>query len=469
MKTLLFLLAFVWATLASAKVVPQAEVLDMATLWRNQGARADLGEVSMTPYYVQDEPAFYVVNFAAGGWAVMSAEDLTYPVLAWSDTGVFGDGQGVEAVQAFLFAWTQAIEEVRGDPTALFVDDWNYLPGEAARERTVLGPYMTSRWGQGVGWNAFCPADAAGPGGHAYAGCVATTLAQVMYYWKHPKTRAQNVSDYEHDVYGWLGIIYDEEPPLVWGAMTDAAPTTESARLTYWAGIGVRMNYGPHGSSASTSSTATALKSYFRYSPATRTVWKSAFSAAAWDSLLLVEMENARPVLYRGQGPSGGHSFALDGYDTNGYWHLNFGWSGSYNGWYLLTAISPGRWDFSAVQGAVIGVEPRGKGLKYPADGQENIPWPGTLLQWDPRPGTVSYTVQVAQRNDFRQPLFAQTLQGVKNTRTWMKVALPPATKLYWRVSYLSATGQSVWSDTVDFKTAPSASVGGSGKPLILN
>ena len=33
--------------------------------------------------------------------------------------------------------------------------------------------------------------------------------------------------------------------------------------------------------------------------------------------------------------------FVIDGYTDNGYFHFNFGWSGSGNGWFKLDAIKP--------------------------------------------------------------------------------------------------------------------------------
>ena len=83
-------------------------------------------------------------------------------------------------------------------------------------------------------------------------------------------------------------------------------------------------------------------------------------SATAWIELLKTELDNNRPILYRGHSnSSGGHAFVCDGYDSNDKFHFNWGWSGSANGFFSLTALTPSSHNFSEFQAAIIGIQPK--------------------------------------------------------------------------------------------------------------
>ena len=53
----------------------------------------------------------------------------------------------------------------------------------------------------------------------------------------------------------------------------------------------------------------------------------------------------------------GGHSFVLHGYDGQGYYAVNWGWGGSYDGYYLLDAMEPD-YKYNYRQYATIGISP---------------------------------------------------------------------------------------------------------------
>jgi hypothetical protein len=51
---------------------------------------------------------------------------------------------------------------------------------------------------------------------------------------------------------------------------------------------------------------------------------------------------------------SGGHNLVVDGYNTDDYYHLNFGWNGRYNGWYLLPQELP--YDLTMIEGVIVDI-----------------------------------------------------------------------------------------------------------------
>lgn len=54
------------------------------------------------------------------------------------------------------------------------------------------------------------------------------------------------------------------------------------------------------------------------------------------------ELEAGRPVVYAGYISSGGgHAFVIDGINADGYFHINWGYGGQYDGWFDLQVLTP--------------------------------------------------------------------------------------------------------------------------------
>ena len=65
-----------------------------------------------------------------------------------------------------------------------------------------------------------------------------------------------------------------------------------------------------------------------------------------WAPAIREQHQKGHPVMYAGSPASGmsGHAFVIDGYkviDGVYYYHINWGWSGAYNGYYLLMNLKP--------------------------------------------------------------------------------------------------------------------------------
>ena len=111
-----------------------------------------------------------------------------------------------------------------------------------------------------------------------------------------------------------------------------------------------------------------ALKEYFDYDDATRLIFRDDYRACDWDSIVYNELANRRPMYYSGSTSGGGHAFIVDGYDKDGLYHVNWGWGGSSNGYYLLSILDPDSNSgigassstdgYSFGQDAVIGIQP---------------------------------------------------------------------------------------------------------------
>jgi len=223
-------------------------------------------------------------------------------------------------------------------------------------EKSVAPLLGNIEWDQGSGWNASCPLAPGGPGGHAYAGCVATSTAQIMKYWSHPEQGTSIHSYYEYPIGTTTVTYYDKT--YNWAGMPNTSPTTETADLLYDIGFAVDMQYSAEGSGSYNTKAIYALKTNFWYKGAANQILKEDYTEADWEDILKNELENDRPMLYRGNNSDGteGHSFVCDGYSGTNYFHFNWGWSGSGNSYYYLDNLYYD--SFSYGQGAGIGIEP---------------------------------------------------------------------------------------------------------------
>ncbi len=317
--------------------------------------------------------AFYVFNFDHG-FVMVAADTRVRPVLAYSTESTFRPENLPPQLQQLLDDYAAEIEMATLTTTGTQHSDteseWGRLRSEDLRSTTataVVPPLIQTSWNQNSPYNLFCPADANGPGGHAYAGCVSTTLAQLLRYWRFPANGVgshsynANFANQGYSNYGTLSADFSTgnyNYSLMPNSLTNASQSeiNEVAKLIYHCGVAVEMMYGPYGSGAYDNKALAALQDHFGYTGA-QLVRKLNYTSAAWTNLIKGELDNLRPVYYSGNGSSGGHAFICDGYDSEDYFHFNWGWSGNYNGYYTLSGLTPGNYDFSNNQIAIIGID----------------------------------------------------------------------------------------------------------------
>ena len=334
----------------------------------------------------QAVPSYFIIN-TEEGFVILSADDRIEPILGYSTEGHFDNGDIPSNMLAFLDGYSSQIKsylqnapsmpnEATTKWTSLMRDD--YMPD--ATKGAVIGPLLSTTWDQNSPYNALCPADAnanQAANGHAYAGCVATAMAQLIRYWEYPEYGAGqkiyqcNNATESHGYYGDYGTLsayfgsthylYNNMPNSI-SSSSPSNQITQIALLTYHCGVSVEMSYGPRGSGASTYAATNALAQYFKYSNNYGTLtpqykMREFYSDDDWINMLKSELNEWRPVLYNGSGYYGGHAFICDGYDDQGYFHFNWGWSGSFNGYYILSSLNPDYFDFNDSHGAIIQVQ----------------------------------------------------------------------------------------------------------------
>jgi hypothetical protein len=333
--------------------------------------------LAITSEYVEkynDRDVYYAFNFNNKGFVLISADDICYPVIGFSMESTYSPN---EQASEFAYWMNERKTEIAynidnniaADPAGTAVwqrlntTDASQLLNNIDKSIMDVAPLITSLWDQGYPYNDLVPMDAScgSFNGHVTTGCVATAMAQIMYYWRWPNTGVGNHCD-SHTNYGQLcadfgSTTYD------WNGMVNQ-PSKEClpvSTLMYHAGISVNMNYNSDGlcsSGAYTSDVAGAFRNYFRYASTTSYVQKSAYSTTNWNNMLQADLDASEPINYSGQGSSGGHSWVCDGYQATDYYHFNWGWSGSDNGYFYLTNLNPGGYNFNSQQQATVHITP---------------------------------------------------------------------------------------------------------------
>ncbi|HNQ67161.1 MAG TPA: C10 family peptidase [Bacteroidales bacterium] len=325
----------------------------------------NIDNVEIADYFIKtvdNQPALYIFNESEGGFVIISGEGRTVPVLAYSTeaVAVVNESEWSPVFAEWINMYSDQIQYIRihdisASQNAIVqrekIDSGQELGLKPAKD---VSPLLSTTWNQGCGYNAQCPADAAGPCGRVYTGCVATAMAQVIRYNEHPINGTGSYC-YTHSVYGELcadfsAATYD------YSTMPNGSGNAEVAELMYHCGVSVNMGYSPTGSGAYSSSVPNAFKNYFDFKNVIY-LNKNSYAADVWNSILRYEIDNSRPIYYSGHG-SGGHAFVADGYQGADYFHFNWGWGGSYNGYFYCNDLTPGSNDFTNSQAAVIGAIP---------------------------------------------------------------------------------------------------------------
>lgn len=346
-------------------------------------------ELSMAPYgnvassrALTDSgtPLLYVYNIGQdGGFVILSGDDAAPAVLGYAESGSFCYEQLPANARAWIDGYAEQIASLRAVAT----------DGDGAVElHNAIEPLLKSQWNQEKPYNDLCPAFIDGT--PSVTGCVATAMAQILYYYKEKTVRTlqADIPAYQCRT-SWTGSGqisvkgYPAGSVIDWDNMIDRyvdAPTPEQTKavseLMAYCGASVEMDYRNRingGSSANEIGIPEALKKYFGFSRDATVKYRRDFDPGNWDRLIYRELMNKRPVILSGEDTKGnGHAFICDGYNDEGFYHFNWGWGGLSDGYYLMTNLKPtsqgaGGSSGSAYNenlGAVIGMHP-GNGQPY--------------------------------------------------------------------------------------------------------
>lgn len=352
MKRQILTAAFIsWLTgsCVTAATVDHDAALHYATEFLSErGLSASLRPVSLSAISrsvsLQQSDAVHIFNIGENeGYVIIAGDDRAKKILAYSDTGYIDMATMPEACRAWVEQYAEEISSLPADSHAANTAGQTYDNKQA----NAVAPLLKSRWDQKSPYNLQCPVDIT-TGRQSVTGCVATATAQIMYYHRHPLQATGTVSYEDRNQKIVRELDFSAIAPFDWNHMTDTydgSADDESsqavASLMKAVGYGTKMQYSSDTSIAYHWDAGKALIDYFGYDRNIHFYERGSMSDSEWTDLIISELEAGRPVLYDGRNPSMGHTFICDGYDGNGYFHFNWGWSGMSDGYYSLSALNP--------------------------------------------------------------------------------------------------------------------------------
>ncbi|UAK42719.1 thiol protease/hemagglutinin PrtT [Bacteroides nordii] len=331
---------------------------------------------------MNNSPAYYVFNKVGGnGFVIVSGDDIIKPILAYSYVNSFHVENMPDNLRAWMAYYREQInwareENIVSDEETIW--DWERLRDEidsAKNSEEVL--IETALWDQTAPYNLLCPTI---NGTQAPTGCVATALAIVMKYNRWPDqgsgmTFQYTTKQYKQTLSATYNIVYDWDNML--NKYEKGNYSTEQAeavsQLMYHCGVFSEMDYTPRSSGALTLTAMGGMVRYMKYDKSMTLQSREWYTEAEWNSLLKKELDAGRLIIYGGSNnKEEGHQFVLDGYKQNDY-HVNWGWGGTANGYYSLSALDPDSQGvggntgggFTVGQDAVIGVKKSEEGSGY--------------------------------------------------------------------------------------------------------
>ncbi|MBP5425403.1 MAG: C10 family peptidase [Prevotella sp.] len=287
--------------------------------------------------YIQDGEVgnvFYVFNQSGNqGYVIVSADDRAAPVLGYADTGSFDVSDLPDGLRNLLKSYEEQITcAVKS----------NAGRRRASKERADIAPLIQTQWNQWEPYNNLCPIDP-NTGERSLTGCVAVAKAQLLYYHRYPETGRGTISyewknrtlsaDFSKANFEWdkmkLKYYYDTPDP------NDAV-----AKLLWYCAVESRANFGSNSTPGYFE--ADELAWYFGYKDEAKWLERDDTTDEAFEDTLYQDLAKGLPVFFHGKDPVNGwsHAFLVDGYRQDGYFHMNFGWGGQYDGFYLLSAIN---------------------------------------------------------------------------------------------------------------------------------
>ncbi len=288
---------------------------------------------------------FYVYNIGNNqGFVIVSGDDATKSILAYSDETSFPTSNIPANLQYWLDFYKTEIKYAQQTAISTTSVENSTLSNSGT---VLVQPLLANtKWDQTAPYNLFCPFSSA-DNERSLTGCVATSMAQIMKHNQWPTTGTGSYS-YTDGTNGTLTANFGNTT-YDWASMSDnygSVSTTLKqdsavAKLMYHCGVSVSMNYSPSGSSATVGDAAIALKNYFGYDTDLNIYIRDFYTSTEWKNMIKAELNASRLVLYGGNTGTYGHAFVCDGYDSNDLFHINWGWSGYYNGYFELSVLNP--------------------------------------------------------------------------------------------------------------------------------
>lgn len=314
-----------------------------------------------------NETLWYVVNFQPKGFVIVSADTLYHPIIAFSWRTNFDLPIPESAIKMWMQNQKDQIHKVKSKNlvTPRVKNEWEmYFSSDVNtlknKQQRIVTPLLSTQWNQSVYYNELCPKDPAGPDGKTLAGCVATAIGQLMNYYRYPLTGTGSYTS-QYTTYGTQTVNFGQAN-YKWSEMGTKLTRSNLAiaELLYHIGVSVDMHYGPNGSGMWNHKAAHTMKTYFGYVNETEYMFRDTVTAN-WYGIIIDHIDRGEPLYYAGWTDNqyvSGHAFVADGYQDSIFFHFNWGWGGSFDGYFNIDNLIVGGSDFTTMHEAVVNMFP---------------------------------------------------------------------------------------------------------------
>lgn len=347
---------------ANPEITKSAEVLPAVSSVKtiSFGVTTKAGEVD-------NSPKLYMASLSNGGSAILGADYRAPGVLAILDEGTITEEDFRKSAIYYTKSWSkedypeddEIFTPVSEEEFPVFLASYfqEYIESQIdcynPETKTTTINYggrtwitdeyiprlMNTIWGQ---WAPFNNAVAITHSG-CPTGCVATALAQILNYCQYPNSIRTLTIDWgsNGNVYTYTGGAFNA------GTIMEQVGV---ANLMLYVGSDVNMTYNTNGSSASDNAAVSALQDY-GFSWVKKHTWANIGNNM--DYYVKNCLREYRPAYYAGMHKYNlfnwtGHAWVVDGLwtmhsgnDSMEWYRVNFGWTGSHNGWYRIGVFNP--------------------------------------------------------------------------------------------------------------------------------
>jgi hypothetical protein len=324
-------------------------------------------------------PFLYLFLLNPNGYIVVSANRILPPVIAYSFENDFGvvsdDNVLLQILKADVFNRIKNSNLISEDIVKTRFEQWQRYssPIKKLNVLSTVGPLLNTKWSQTAPYNNFCPIDLPSEK-RSVAGCPAVAMAQILNY--HRTT--QNVQftdddDYYHNYAGNSYTIDDDHEVYDFPSFPElnsyldslqysydneiALTNDDKAAINFACGVAARQVYNPSGSG--TFGVDQAFDAYTRFDFNGIELLQT--DPDVYDRLQSNILDGLPVhIAVVNEGWTSGHNMVVDGYDDEGFFHINFGWGGSYDGWYSLPDELP--FELTVLEGIIVDIDPTGQG-----------------------------------------------------------------------------------------------------------
>ena len=353
--------------IASPVDVEQARHLGLKYVQGNTNRQVTHLDLAYTQTTESGSNALYVFNFD-GGYIIVAADDVALPILAFGEEGCFDANNIADGLAYYLRYYARQIEyavsnNMTADPE--IAEQWEQISNTGVIQggrstRSDVAPLISTNWNQDNPYNLLCPTAPNGPGGHVYAGCVATAMSMVMKYWNWPD-HGQGSHSYTPSGYPTQSVDF-ENTYYQWSNMPNSCNNSNYqavATLMWHCGVAVNMQYGYNGSGAFSADVPDAISNYFRYTKSAIHLDRDSYTKLEWEEMLIANLQEGFPLYYSGSDNGGGHAFVCCGYrESDRKFYFNWGWSGFNNNYFAIDALNTYSGHFNEYQTAIFDMIP---------------------------------------------------------------------------------------------------------------